>query len=313
MGINGSTPTTDEKGNTVQRYEPGSTVTITAEPRAGVCGCPEGWRVGAGGSLCQLSEPSDIGVAHIATGRQAGRQAGKPSCTRLCCVVQQVACSNLGGPAGAVAAPRPGGCQATKPLMHLPLLCGAWCRWHAALGDSIVFSLSGASARGPMAATSLAVAATIPRVACEAFCMQQQQSRSRQQQQQQVVVVAAAAIVCGKRARQQARMRSGIQAAVTTTLVVCGGGYPPPLHTSNHSSSSSGSGGRVSSTWLRCSKTRLTRHWGYLICLWTLQGSSSSTAAAAPGGSSSDRQQQQQQHQAADGGSTMATFWTGGS
>jgi hypothetical protein len=34
--INGSTPTTDEKGYTVQTYEPGSTVNITAEPRAGV-------------------------------------------------------------------------------------------------------------------------------------------------------------------------------------------------------------------------------------------------------------------------------------
>ena len=36
--INGSTPTTDEKGYTVQTFEPGSTVNIVAEPRAGVCG-----------------------------------------------------------------------------------------------------------------------------------------------------------------------------------------------------------------------------------------------------------------------------------
>ena len=62
--INGSTPTTDEKGYTVQTYEPGSTVNITAEPRAGVCG-RGGWRVGAGG-LCH-PEPSDIGIAHNAT------------------------------------------------------------------------------------------------------------------------------------------------------------------------------------------------------------------------------------------------------
>jgi hypothetical protein len=32
--INGSIPTTDEKGYTVQTYEPGSTVNIIAEPRA---------------------------------------------------------------------------------------------------------------------------------------------------------------------------------------------------------------------------------------------------------------------------------------
>jgi hypothetical protein len=62
--INGNVPTADEKGYTVQRYEPGSTVIITAEPRAGVCG-RGGWRVGAGG-LCQ-PEPSDIGIAHNAT------------------------------------------------------------------------------------------------------------------------------------------------------------------------------------------------------------------------------------------------------
>jgi hypothetical protein len=36
LGINGSIPTADEKGYTVQTYEPGSTVNITAEPRAGV-------------------------------------------------------------------------------------------------------------------------------------------------------------------------------------------------------------------------------------------------------------------------------------
>jgi hypothetical protein len=50
--INGSTPTTDEKGYTVQTYEPGSTVNITAEPRAGVCG-RGGWRVGARGGASQ--------------------------------------------------------------------------------------------------------------------------------------------------------------------------------------------------------------------------------------------------------------------
>ena len=36
LGINGNVPTADEKGYTVETYEPGSTVTITAEPRAGV-------------------------------------------------------------------------------------------------------------------------------------------------------------------------------------------------------------------------------------------------------------------------------------
>lgn len=36
LGINGSIPTADEKGYTVKTYEPGSTVNITAEPRAGV-------------------------------------------------------------------------------------------------------------------------------------------------------------------------------------------------------------------------------------------------------------------------------------
>jgi hypothetical protein len=62
--INGSTPTTDEKGYTVQTYEPGSTVNITAEPRAGVCG-RGGWRVRAG-ALCRPGR-SDIGIAHNAT------------------------------------------------------------------------------------------------------------------------------------------------------------------------------------------------------------------------------------------------------
>jgi hypothetical protein len=36
LGINGNVPSADEKGYTVETYEPGSTVTITAEPRAGV-------------------------------------------------------------------------------------------------------------------------------------------------------------------------------------------------------------------------------------------------------------------------------------
>ena len=36
LGINGSIPTADEKGYTVKTFEPGSTVNITAEPRAGV-------------------------------------------------------------------------------------------------------------------------------------------------------------------------------------------------------------------------------------------------------------------------------------
>jgi hypothetical protein len=63
LGINGSIPTTDDKGYTVQTYEPGSTVNITAEPRAGVCGS-RGWRVRAG-DLCQPG-PSIIGIAHNA-------------------------------------------------------------------------------------------------------------------------------------------------------------------------------------------------------------------------------------------------------
>jgi hypothetical protein len=64
LGIDGSVPTADEKGYTVQTYEPGSTVIITAEPRAGVCG-RGGWRV-KGEALCWPG-PSDIGIAHNAT------------------------------------------------------------------------------------------------------------------------------------------------------------------------------------------------------------------------------------------------------